>query len=390
MHIRFLIMNAFASGGTVRTTFTNAEALAARGHDVEIVSVYKRRNKASMPLPKSVRVRTLCDESPARQQARDFDSKLSWESWARKRRSVLIPHAERRYDNFSLLTDLRMVRYIRSVRDGVLVGTRSGLNLVIARFARPRVVTVGQDHMHLTHYKKRVRAEIARRYPRLDLVASLTQHDTEDYSRALGGRSRVVTVPNSVPDLGGRHAAGDSKVIVAAGRLSPRKGFDRLLPAFAKIADAHPDWELRIFGRGPSRDDLRAQLKELGLEGRAHLMGFSPRLYEELAGAALYVMSSRAEGFPMVLLEAMGVGLPVISFDCHSGPRDLIQHGTNGLLVDDGDVGGLAAAMSTLMSDEPLRRSMGAAALQTASGYGTEATAELWESLFAELAAGKR
>jgi glycosyltransferase involved in cell wall biosynthesis len=389
MHIRFLIMNVSAGGGTVRTTFTAAEALATR-HDVEIVSVIKRRNTGALPLPKGVRVWTLVDESRTRQQARRPDSRLSWRYWARKCPSVLIPRSERRYANFNLLTDLRLWRYIRSLRDGVLVGTRPGLNLVTARFARPGVVSVGQDHMHMTHYKKPLQAQIARRYGRLDLVASLTEHDAEDYRRALGGRTRVVTVPNSIADLGGHRAAGDTKIIVAAGRLSRQKGFDMLLPAFAKIADQHPDWELRIFGRGPTRDALIGQLEELGLEGRARLMGFSSRLYEELANSSVYVMSSRFEGFPMVLLEAMGVGLPVISFDCPNGPRDLIEPGTNGLLVDEGDVGGLAAAMSTLMSDESLRRSMGAAARQTATGYGAEATAERWEALFAELAAGKR
>jgi glycosyltransferase involved in cell wall biosynthesis len=270
------------------------------------------------------------------------------------------------------------------------VSTRPGLNLLTARFARSGVITVGQDHMHLSRYKQSLRTEIVRRYPRLDLVVSLNNDDAEDYRRSLGGGVRVLSVPNSVPDLGGARAVGDTKIIVAAGRLTQQKGFDQLLPAFAKVADEHPDWQLRIFGGGPAHDALRGQLEELGLEGRAHLMGFSSRLYEELAAAAVYVMSSRYEGFPMVLLEAMGVGLPVISFDCPNGPRDVIEHGSNGLLVDAGDVEGLAAAISKLASDEPLRRSMGAAALQTASGYRAEATAERWESIFAELAAGKQ
>jgi glycosyltransferase involved in cell wall biosynthesis len=390
MHIRFLIMHAYGLGGTVRTTFTNAEALAARHHDVEIVSVHKRHDTAALPLPKGVRVRTLCDESPAGQQARGRDSKLSWQSWASHQPSRLIPKSERRYANFSLLTDFRLVRFLRSLSDGVLVSTRPGLNLLTARFARSGVVTVGQDHMHLSRYKQVMQAEIVKYYPRLDLVVSLTNDDAEDYRRSLGGGARVLSIPNSVPELGGHRAAGDTKIIVAAGRLTRQKGFDQLLPAFAKIADKHPDWQLRIFGGGQAYDALRSQLEGLGLVGRAHLLGFSSRLYEELAASAVYVMSSRFEGAPMVLLEAMGVGLPVISFDCPNGPRDLIEHGTNGLLVDAGDVDGLAAAMSTLMSDEPLRRSMGAAALQTASGYRAEATAERWESVFAGLTTDKR
>jgi glycosyltransferase involved in cell wall biosynthesis len=387
LHIRYLLMNAHSLGGTIRTTFTSAAELAKR-HDVEIVSVYKRRNSARLPLPEGVRVSTLCDESPSLLQAPG--GRTRWQEWARARSSRLYPRDEGRYANFNLLTDVQLVRYLRNLRGGILVSTRPGLNLMTARFAPRSVVTVGQDHVHLTHYQQSVRDQIARRYPRLDLVATLTTKDAEDYRMLLAGSTPVTCMPNAVPELGGVRAAGDNKIVVAAGRLAPQKGFDRLIPAFATIAAAHPDWELRIFGTGPDADMLRALIGELGMHDRIRLMGYTSHMYDELADAALYVMSSRYEGFPMVLLEAMGVGLPVVSFDCDNGPRDLIDHGTNGLLVEDGDVDGLAAAMGTLMSDESRRRAMGAAARDSTAGYTAPAMAERWEAIFAELMAGKR
>jgi glycosyltransferase involved in cell wall biosynthesis len=387
MHIRYLLMNAYTLGGTIRTTFTSAAELAKR-HDVEIVSVYKRRESERLPRPAGVRVSTRSDESPS--VLRAAGGRPRWEEWARGKPSRLYPKDEGRYDNYSLLTDLRLVRYLRGLRGGILVSTRPGLNVMTARFAPRSVVTVGQDHVHLTHYKQSVRDEIARRYPRLDLVATLTTKDAEDYRRLLDDSTQITCMPNAVPDLGGIQARGDKKIVVAAGRLAPQKGFDRLIPAYAKIAADHPDWELRIFGSGPLEGKLRAMIDELGMHDRIRLMGYTSRMYDELADSAIYVMSSRYEGFPMVLLEAMGIGLPVVSFDCDNGPRDLIDHDANGLLVEDGDEAGLAAAMSALMSDEARRRSMGATARRSTAGYSAPVMAERWEAIFAELSAGKR
>ena len=198
--------------------------------------------------------------------------------------------------------------------------------------------------MFLANHPQALRHQIARHYPKLDLVSVLTERDAEDYRAVLGGRVNVVRVPNAAPDLGTRRV-GDAKVVVAAGRLTRQKGFDLLIDAYAQVAHRYPDWQLHIYGSGEERGRLLAQILRLGLERQVRLMGYSAELSEKLSQAALYVMSSRVEGFPMVLLEAMAVGLPVVSFDCPNGPADLVRQGTNGVLVPAGDVGGLADAL---------------------------------------------
>ena len=220
-------------------------------------------------------------------------------------------------------------------------------------------------------------------------MSTLTEGDAEDYRRLLRGKTRVECMPNGVADTAGLRAALDNKVVIAAGRVTPQKGFDRLLPAWAKVVEDHPDWELRIFGEGVSAPKLRKQIEELGIGASARLMGFTPRLNEELAQSSLYVMSSRREGFPMVLLEAMGIGLPVVSFDCPTGPRDIVREGVDGHVVPDGDKDALAAAMSELMADEARRKAYGAAALEGAARYDIATIAARWEALFEELAAAK-
>jgi len=181
-----------------------------------------------------------------------------------------------------------------------------------------------------------------------------------------------------------------AKTVVAAGRLFPQKGFDLLIPAFAEVAREFPDWRLHIYGTGPKRDRLRRLIDELGVRDNVRLMGRTDRLDEKLADASLFVLSSRFEGLPMVMLEAMTHALPVVSFDCPTGPADVIVHGENGLLVPPGDVAGLAQAMITLIRDRELRVAMGKAALRTVAGYGPEAVAPRWHELFTELTAGGR
>jgi glycosyltransferase involved in cell wall biosynthesis len=168
--------------------------------------------------------------------------------------------------------------------------------------------------------------------------------------------------------------------------LVPAKGFDRLLPAFAAVSARHPDWSLRIYGTGGERSLLEGLVHRHGLERSVQLMGHAGHLDEELAEASVFVLSSRNEGFPMVLLEAMSVGVPVVSFDCRNGPADLVTDGVDGLLVPQGDVVGLAEAMCRLIEAPGWRREMGQAALSTAATYAPHRMAGRWEELLSDLA----
>jgi glycosyltransferase involved in cell wall biosynthesis len=388
LKIRFLIMNAYALGGTIRTTHNSAAALARRGHAVEIVSVYRRRDDVQLPVDPAVTIRSLVDDAPEARARRDRSrrpgtiARRRVEDMLEARPSRLIDAEDFRYDTFNLLTDVHLLRFIRSVRDGVLVGTRAGLNLAIARFARPEVVRLAQEHLYLAIYNEQMRESIAQHYPRLDVLAALTERDARDYRRLLGTGTRVIRVPNAVTDTHGARADHDSKVVIAAGRLVRQKGFERLVSAFATVAAKHPDWTLKIFGEGDKQEELQQQIDDLGMQEHIRLMGFITDVHAEMARAAIYVMSSRFEGFPMVLLEAMGCGMPVVSFRCPNGPEDLIEHDVSGLLVRKGDVDGLAAAIIKLIEDPERRRAFGARALAEAQHYHIDEIAGRWERIF--------
>jgi glycosyltransferase involved in cell wall biosynthesis len=283
---------------------------------------------------------------------------------------------------------VQLVRYLRRQRSGILMATRPALNLLAGQLAAPGVITVGQEHMNFPQHNPALAATLHREYRRLDALTVLTCGDLEDYSRVLAGSgTRVVRIPNSVSPLTGGTADPTSRIVVAAGRLTNQKGFDRLVPAFAQVAREHPDWTLRIYGSGPHRARLQRAILERGLYNNVRLMGRANTMGEEFAKASIYVMSSRFEGFPMVLLEAMSKGLAVVSFDCPRGPSDLITSGEDGLLVPNGDIDGLAQGLLQLVEDEERRRRLGAAAVRTAGRYDAESVGRQWDELLAGLLA---
>ena len=220
-----------------------------------------------------------------------------------------------------------------------------------------------------------------------DALAVLTEDDRRDYEAALGGATRVVRLPNAVPPLGGERARPESKVVVAAGRLnSPQKGFDLLIEAWKPVTAAHPDWQLRIYGRGHLRAALKRQVADAGLADEVFLMGATRDLGAALAQGSVFVLSSRYEGFGIVLVEAMSKGMAVVSFDCPRGPGEIIDDGHDGVLVPNGDVAALSRALLDVVGDEERRRALGAAAVQSARRYDPAVVGKDWVSLIDELA----
>lgn len=388
MRIRYLLHNAYGGGGTIRTVINQANALCDQ-HEVEIASVYRTAARTVFKIDPRVRLVTLTElmESGVRRSDRP-GQKSRLANKARRFRNPWPHRYDVRYRRWDPLVDLTIIRYLRSARDGVLITTRPALNLMSAWFAPRGVVRIGQEHMNLESHEPPLRAAVLRAYPRLDALVVLTERDRATYRAALGEHAvRVVHVPNGIPPWSLPPAALESKVLVAAGRLAPQKGFDLLIEAFVTVAARHPEWQLRIFGSGTKHDELAAQIAELGLTGQVRLEGPSRKLDQELAAASGYVLSSRFEGLPMVLLEAITAGVPAVAFDCPTGPREIIEHGRTGLLVPPEDVAALADGMLRLIENPAERRAMGAAARVASGRYSTTTVRQEWEKLFTELAA---
>ena len=377
--VAFLIADAYGMGGTIRTTF-NMAAWLARRHPVEIVSAIRARDTTFFPLPDGVRLTQLDD----RRKGHQPDGLKGWvRAVLSAMPSPFADPADGAYPTWTLWTDLMVVLWLRSVRDGVLITTRPRFNVLAGRGVDRRVVVIGQEHLHAAAYPPNVRAVIEREYPHLDVLTVLTEQDKADYEGILsGGRVRVTRIPNGA-QRAGRNLALEERgtTIVAAGRLTKVKGFDLLIEAWSRVEASWPDWTVDVYGRGPEREALQALITERGLNGRVRLMGPTPDLRARLEAAGMFVLPSRLEGFPLVLIEAMAAACPVISFDCPRGPGEIVHDRVNGMLVAPEDVTGLAAAIQESLASPELRRTLSLAAAATSRCYSVEAVGARWDAL---------
>jgi glycosyltransferase involved in cell wall biosynthesis len=197
-------------------------------------------------------------------------------------------------------------------------------------------------------------------------------------------RHKATVIGNPVDHLPWQPAGFAAKRITAVGRLTDQKGFDTLIDAFARVAPLCPDWQLDIWGEGPERTMLEARIEQRGLVGRIKLPGLSERPSQWIESASLFVLSSRYEGFPNVLGEAMAAGMPVIATNCAFGPAELVRDGENGLLTALEDPDALAEAMVRLIEDPALSARLAKSAARVSDIYSPRSIAGQWEALIRE------
>jgi glycosyltransferase involved in cell wall biosynthesis len=339
--------NANGPGGVARTVLNLANHLS-KTRNVEVVSVVRRGRGPKFPVSREVRITYLGDESE------DVLGKLLVER-----------------------------------PPSVVISTRTIVHRTLTRFGHGRHVLIGQDHLNFETRMSWpwVRGVLAEALQGLDCFAVLTEADAKDYREYWPEAPAEILVMRNATSF---EVAADvpslsTKVVLAAGRLHPVKGFPRLIEAWAPIAAEHPDWQLHICGVGPDKAELLQQIADHKMSDQVRLLGHVDDLRERMRDAAFLAMTSRAEGFPMVLIEAMSQGLPAIAFDCPRGPAEIITDGWNGRLIPDGDIAAFTEALRALINDIDLRRGMGAAALEHGRSYEMDRIGAQWEVLIDRL-----
>lgn len=359
-------------GGVERITALLANALAGDGHDVTIVTRYPTTDN--------------------RQQLHE----------AVEHRQMYVPRGPKPLRNAQLAFVVRSLRRVFAAsRPDVVIGSRwdcAILALLATRKTPTRTIAWEHGHLPLARLTPSWKALRARLYPKAAAVV-LVNEASRSAAEQLVHSGRISVIHNflepaprdasgsSVPSLwrtfpGGRPAHG----VVAVGRLEHEKGFDRLIDAFANVAASYPEWGLLIAGRGSLHHALERQAGRLGLQGRVHLAGPTEDPTPTLAESDVFVLPSRFEGFGIALIEAMAAGLPVVAFDCPAGPREIVRHGIDGLLVPDGDIRALSAALEEVMSDPTRRAALARQAPRRVEDRFSRARALLaWNELLARV-----
>jgi glycosyltransferase involved in cell wall biosynthesis len=365
-----LLMHSLSAGGAERAACTLANFWASKGREVIIVTL-----------------------APVSADFYPLDRRVG-------RISLDLAGASRHalhglWQNVRRVAALR--RLLRSLRPDIALAMMSTPNVLLALASRwlPALQTIGSERCYPPHAPLGRLWWVLRRtlYGRLSAMVALTgecAYWIETHTSA----SRVVVIPNAIawplPDNPPRRSLPrlcqpQRKRLLAVGRLEPVKNFDALISAFARLARAFPDWDLVILGEGPERTRLASMIGRLGLVQRVAMPGTAGNIAYWYGQADLFALTSLSEGFPNVLAEAMAHGVPAVSVDCNTGPRNIIRHGVDGLLVPPDDIAALSDALARVMGDVALRRQLASCSVQARERFSVEKIGQMWETLFMSL-----
>lgn len=351
MKIFFSIKSLHLPAGTERATITIANELARRKHDVGIISL----EKVAEPF-----------------FSVDSNIQFHYLYHSQDKRPSLVR-------DFSRRKKLKEIYRIEKPDIVVIVGSgRSFLNIPAAR----GIKKITWEHFNLNinwHLLHPLSKRMAARFS--DCIVTLTQQDAINYEQKFSIRN-VVCIPNSISIDDSTPSPLTEKRVLAIGRFVNQKGYDYLIDAWERTENRKHGWKLRVIGNGNLLPVIIEKIKQLQLEDSIEIIHSTNNVNEHYLQSSIYVMSSRYEGLPLVLIEAMAIGLPIVSFDCETGPRDIVEHGVTGILVPVFDVEKLALELDNLMSDEQKRKLFSENALKNVRKFETAKIVDEWEELF--------
>ncbi|WP_342088415.1 glycosyltransferase family 4 protein [Dyadobacter sp. OTU695] len=331
-NIVFFIYNISAVGGTERVASIIINELAKRNYSVHVLGLYGDPEKVFFPFETNVQVTSLhIDDMKG-------VSKI-------------------------LYSQHRIRQFINRNQIDTFVTVES----IMATYSVPSLAFTGIRHVVWEHFNFKVNLGIAARsFARqlalyfADKIVTLTARDVQFWKQGAWYRNaELVHIPNPMFLEEQKLNENPSKTVISVGRLTFQKGFDLLVDAWEGVpAELRKEWKLLIIGDGEDKPLLEKKIAELGLQDSVEFVGATKAVFTYFEKASVYCLSSRFEGLPMVLLEALAFHLPIVAFDCDTGPEELIEHGENGILVEACNVNKLSESLTTLMQDDGLRERM--------------------------------
>lgn len=365
-------------GGIQRVTITKANALAdISGNEVHVIVTDNKEGILVQQLSQKVDL---------------IDLNINYYNGDRSRSKMtnLIVYAIKRKQHKKLLYEK-----LQTIKPDVVVSVGTSEKYMLLSMRHRSWKVIREFHFE-RNYRKRLantgfdqlKARISDWYDfgfkekKYDRIIVLTE---EDKSLNWQGWSNVSVMPNPVSFVCNESSNLKNKTVVSIGRLDYPKNYSSLIRAFKIVHDRHPDWILKIYGEGDERSLLQQLINDLHLNENVELMGATSDVKQALSEASVFALSSITEGFPVVLIEAIECGLPVVSYQCPYGPKDIISDGVDGFLIAVNDKQAMADRICQLIEDEELRHKMGAAAKLKAKRYHKESIIAQWMKLFEEI-----
>ena len=377
IHIAYCIPSLDHSGGMERVLTTKANYLAEQlGYDVSIIITDDKGTKPYFPLSEKIHVIQLDV---------NIDNLWQYPIWKRfylywkkmriyKQRLGKCLNQLKPDITISLLR--REINFLNDIKDG---SAKIG-EIHFGRY-KYREANFGFLPSFANNWiTNRWMAQLDHKVKKLDQFVVLTHEDATYWK----GLSNLMVIPNPITIEQGVASDCTSKQVIAVGRYTYQKGFDLLIKAWRIVHKKHPDWTLNIYGGG-KKEDLQPLVEKLGLANTLKLNGSVSSIREKYQESSIFVLCSRFEGLPLVLMEAMSTGLPSVSFTCPCGPRDIVHDGEDGILCENGNIKSLAAGICRLIEDEPLRKEMGRKATQSIQRFTIDRIMQQWDQLFQEI-----
>lgn len=374
MHILYIYPEISIKGGADKVIVEKANYLATHGYQVTILTEAQMGRPLSFELAPEVRHVDMALNFNKQYSQHPLRRLFTYASLMRQYKKQLKRVLEELHPDITITTMGRSLSLLPEMHDGsVKIGEAHttkrhlrSLHLMEQRGGLFRLLA------------KYMRWSMERSASKLSAIVLLTPKDAEEWSPI----TKTYVIPNPISFYPASGAALDNKQAIMVGRYNDAKGYDYLIPAWNIVHQRHPEWRLNVFGSGELRNEVMRWIREYHLDDTIMLHHPTNDIMHEYLQSSVCALSSRYEGFSLVILEAMSCGVPVVSFDCPYGPRQIICNGEDGLLVEYLNPQALADGICKLIEDEKLRKRMGAKARQNILRFSKEAVMKQWEELF--------
>lgn len=351
----FLVADLHYGGGGERVTINLANYFEKKGYIVEIISIAQAKPTNIFSVNDGIKIKYL-----------NIDFNVG---------SNLIK---------KIISVLTVKTHFRKYKTKTIVlGIGNYPSLLLSFLPKEKnITTIGCQHLAYSGVKNIWALLRKILFRRLDYIVSLTNSDLPKFKKI---NKNSIVIPNSIVPVSDKKALLTNKRILFIGRMVPDKGYDILLKIIKKVIEIHSDWEFRIIGDGPLKNHILKEIGLSGLMGKISLLSTTKFIAEEYLNASIYLMTSRKEGLPMVLLEAQTCGLPIVSFNCDTGPSEIVSDNETGFLIDCFDIEKMVQKICLLCSDFELRSRLGKNATHHVKKFIPEVINSKWEELFQQI-----